>query len=289
MSKAIGTVNRYHHVVELFVGFLAHKADRPLSSLTPRDIEQFRTAQAAEGKSATTVNLSIKTLRIPLNLARRQGLILTNPAEAVELQPMAAKTRDVFTMAQIQALLAVCDTEWRGMILVAAFAGLRLGDIAKLTVANLDLERRTLRFSPQKDKRASKRRELEVPLHPDVERYFLDQPLSDDPAAPLFPHLSLRKIGGSTGLSAKFRKLMKNAGITAATLTEKNGGKGRRFYNLSFHSLRHTFVSMLANQGVHQEVRMKLAGHTTDVHARYSHHDLELLRKNVATLPTITN
>jgi hypothetical protein len=33
---------------------------------------------------------------------------------------------------------------------------------------------------------------------------------------------------------------------------------------------------------------MKLAGHTTDVHARYSHHDLELLRKNVNSLPTIT-
>jgi integrase len=270
---------------------LAHldkRADRPLSSLTPRDIELFRNEQAREGKSPTTVNLAIKTLRIPLNLARRQGLILSNPAEAVELQPMAAKTRDVFTMAQIQALLAASDSEWRGMILVATFAGLRLGDIARLTVANLDLERMTLRFFPQKDKRASQRRELEVPLHPDLERYFLDLPLEDEPTAPIFPTLSLRKIGGSTGLSAKFRKLMKKAGITADILTAKNAGKGRCFYNLSFHSLRHTFVSMLANQGVHQEVRMKLAGHTTDVHARYSHHDLEVLRKNVATLPTIT-
>ena len=160
--------------------------------------------------------------------------------------------------------------------------------IAKLTVGNLDLERRTLRFSPQKDKRSSQRRELEVPLHPDLERYFLDQPLADEVSAPLFPTLSQRKIGGSTGLSAKFRKLMKKAGIIAETLTAKNSGKGRCFYNLSFHSLRHTFVSMLANQGVHQEVRMKMAGHTTDVHARYSHHDLEVLRRNVATLPSIT-
>jgi integrase len=201
---------------------------------------------------------------------------------------MAAKTRDVFTIEQIHALLAVCDAEWRGMILVGAFAGLRLGDIAKLTVGNLDLDRRTLRFSPQKDKRSSQRRELEVPLHPDLERYLLDQPLADESNAAVFPALSQRKIGGSTGLSAKFRKLMKKAGITATKLTERNGGKGRCFYNLSFHSLRHTFVSMLANRGVHQEVRMKLAGHTTDVHARYSHHDLELLRKNVATLPTLT-
>jgi len=65
---------------------------------------------------------------------------------------------------------------------------------------------------------------LEVPLHPDLERYFLDLPLEDAATTPLFPSLSLRKIGGSTGLSAKFRKLMKKAGIVAETLTANNSG-----------------------------------------------------------------
>jgi integrase len=287
LSKAPGTVCRYQHVVSTFMAHLGAKADRPLSSLIPRDVESFRNAQTAEGKSPTTVNLVVKTLRIPLNLARRQGLILTNPAEAVELQPAMANTRDVFSMEEIQALLVAANTEWRGMVLVGAFAGLRLGDIAKLTVGNIDFDRRALRFSPQKDRRSNHPRELEVPFHPDVERYLLDLPLPENPDASLFPTLSRLRVGGSTGLSAKFRRLMKKAGIVSVPVEEAMRGKGRRFYPLAAHSLRHTFVSMLANRGVHQELRMKLAGHTSDVHQRYSHHDLELLRKNVESLPTL--
>jgi integrase len=175
------------------------------------------------------------------------------------------------------------------MILVGAFAGRRLGDIARLGVGNLDFERRALRFSPQKDRRSRQPRELEVPFHPDLEKYLLDLPLPDDLHAPLFPSLSRLRVGGSTGLSSKFRRLMKRAEIVSTQVGEKAEGKGRRFYGLSFHSLRHTFISMLANKGVQQELRMKLAGHTTDVHQRYSHHDLALLRQNVEALPTLPN
>jgi integrase len=40
----------------------------------------------------------------------------------------------------------------------------------------------------------------------------------------------------------------------------------------SFHSLRHTFVSRLANADVSADVRKALAGHDTDeAHARYTH------------------
>jgi integrase len=44
-------------------------------------------------------------------------------------------------------------------------------------------------------------------------------------------------------------------------------------------SLRHSFTSALANQGVASEVRMKLTGHKTEsAHRGYTHHKLEKLR-----------
>jgi hypothetical protein len=89
VCKAPGTIRRYQPVVATFLQHVGAKADRPLSSLVPRDIESFRNVQTGEGKSATTVSLAVKTLRIPLNLARRQGLVFTNAAEAVELPPIA--------------------------------------------------------------------------------------------------------------------------------------------------------------------------------------------------------
>jgi hypothetical protein len=55
---------------------------------------------------------------------------------------------------------------------------------------------------------------------------------------------------------------------------------------LSFHSLRHTAISEQANQGIAREVRMKLSGHKSEVHDRYTHHELETLRREVERVPS---
>jgi len=60
------------------------------------------------------------------------------------------------------------------------------------------------------------------------------------------------------------------------------------FSRKSFHSLRHSFSSALANAGVSADVRMKLTGHkSADVHQRYTHMQLEPLKKAIATLPAL--
>lgn len=65
-------------------------------------------------------------------------------------------------------------------------------------------------------------------------------------------------------------------------------GKGRTTTSLSFHSLRHTFVSALANAGVSAEARKKPSGLADDrTHAKYTHHEIEKLRTAVDTLPRV--
>jgi integrase len=62
----------------------------------------------------------------------------------------------------------------------------------------------------------------------------------------------------------------------------------RQLSRRTFHALRHSFTSALANAGVAPELRMKLTGHTTEaVHRGYTHHELESLRAAIAKLPTI--
>ena len=88
VTKATGTSKRYRHTVDEFLKHLGERANAGLQSLRPAEIESFRDLQVSDGKSAATANMVLKTLRIPLNLARRQGLIFTNPAEAVESPPI---------------------------------------------------------------------------------------------------------------------------------------------------------------------------------------------------------
>jgi integrase len=92
---------------------------------------------------------------------------------------------------------------------------------------------------------------------------------------------------GRIGLSQTFRGLMHKAGIFAeGESTERKKGKGRRVFELSFHSLRHTAISELANHGVAKEIRMKLSGHKSNVHERYTHHELEALRTQIERVPS---
>jgi integrase len=230
-TKAKGTTVRYRYVVEKFIELLGNRATTNLGNVRPSDISTFRDQQLKAGKSNGTANMVIKTLRIPFNIARRQGLILANPADAVDLLPTNRQSRTTFTRKQITDLMEVADTEWKGMILLGACHGLRLGDAVRLGWENISAERRSLILRPQKSKRSSVNPE-EYPLHPDVTDYITALPIhSSNPKAPLFPALSKKKLGGRTGLSETFRKLMHKAGIvTEGEKLDRKVGKGRRFW-----------------------------------------------------------
>jgi integrase len=66
-------------------------------------------------------------------------------------------------------------------------------------------------------------------------------------------------------------------------------GQGKRnFSQFSFHSLRHTTNTLLANNGVNQETRMTLIGQTTKaVNSDYTHMDLVKLRSEMKKLPRL--
>jgi integrase len=71
-----------------------------------------------------------------------------------------------------------------------------------------------------------------------------------------------------------FARIMARAKIEGE-VARKGNRQRRTVRTLTFHSLRHSFSSTMANAGVAEEVRMKLAGHSTrEVDAKYTHHEL---------------
>ena len=71
------------------------------------------------------------------------GYIATNPALAVDhLSTHEAKAqKETFTPEEIAKLLqAAPSDDWRGVILLGAFAGMRLGDALRLRWGNVDLQ-----------------------------------------------------------------------------------------------------------------------------------------------------
>jgi integrase len=133
-------------------------------------------------------------------------------------------------------------------------------------------------------------------MNPELRGFLAALKPAGAPEGPVFPELSKIPVKGRNGLSRRFKSIMENAGVPqeagakgqTAAKQEPGSTRRHRVPERSFHSLRHTFTSWLANADVAPELRMKLTGHTTaDVHAGYTHHELKTLADAVTRLPSL--
>jgi integrase len=146
----------------------------------------------------------------------------------------------------------------------------------------IDLEKNLVTFTPQT--RRKNKNLIRVPLHPDLEKELLKRPGVG--AAPLFPSLAGRETGGRHGLSAEFAAIMRKARVHGEIVRHTANGRGNT--TKSFHSLRHSFNSALANAGVGRELRQVLTGHASErMNEIYTHREVEPLRAAIAELPRV--
>ena len=281
LSKSERTADRYHTVVSQFLQHLGEKAERPLSSISIRDVEGFRDLRLSKKLSSRTVMQDIKILRGILEGARRQGLLLHNPAQGCELPRGKSKERETLTPEEVSKLITAATAEWKTAILVGYYLGARLEDAVTVNWEDVDFGDNVIRYKQRKTGR-----EVTAPLHPDLEAHLLGM-AGDDPRGNLTPELACRAGKGDGNLSKQFGRLMDNAGVDRGSSKEKGE---RAFSTKSFHSLRHSFASSLANAGIPDEVRMRLTGHSSeDVHQRYTHIQLQPLRSAIKKLPSLSN
>ena len=278
------TAIKYKGAVKGFVSDLGDRADVVLGGISPQDIRQWRDQRRKAGLSVTTCNQSVKLLKSAFGRAVTLGYLSVNPCAALEpLRDSEDATRDVFSRDQVATLVKTAEGDWRGLILFGFFTGLRLSDAANLTWDSIDLDKGWLRL---RTKKAGVY--VTIPLHADLLGWLALQTRGIG-KTPLFPSLYGTGGAGKSGLSSQFKRIMEKAKIGGRALRATTG-KGRKQSSLSFHSLRHSFVSALANAGIAPDLRQKLAGHTdSKSHARYSHHEIDAMRSAIKTVPSLKN
>jgi integrase len=278
LSVSHAAACRYQRATELFCQGLGARADKPLAGVTAADVAAYRDARLAENVAGGTLQHYIKIVRSMFNSARRQGLVLTNPVEAIELPRKRAHERSVFTIPELGALLSVATPEWATLIRLGFYTGARLSDLARLEWDAVDLASGTITFT--QGKTGAK---VVVPIHPELGEHLYS--IAADSIGALCPALSRAPATGRDGLSKQFIGLMGTAGIDPEVVQiSKNA-----FSTKSFHGLRHSFASALANSGVSADLRMKLTGHkSAEIHRTYTHVELALLRGAIDSLPRLS-
>ena len=282
------TVAFYRTTTKDFLNFMGGRADNHLETVTPADIRQFRDNVISNGRTGKTANHKLKCLRSIFGDAVKASALLQNPASSVkQVNENDSTAREPFTVEEVSKLLeATQDQSWKGMILLGLFTGIRIGDCAGLKAENIDMTRKLIRLMPSKTDR--RKQVIEIPMHSDLGKFFTLNPPSPFPKTPIFPTLQKVTPGGRRGLSARFKEIMEDAGVGRNVTRRVEDGAARETSARSFHSLRHTFTSMLAKADVSEEVRQKMTGHTeSTTHQLYTHLELETLRAGVDKIPNI--
>lgn len=174
-------------------------------------------------------------------------------------------TRRPLTEDEIYRLLHHCKPYWKVPIMVGLLSGLRIGDTAGLKWCNVTDESITIR----QQKTGSI---IRVPLHPDLKDEFAKMERPIDGNALVFPALAEKSS------KSIFYKFQMHAAIPAG------------MENITFHYLRHTFVSRLHESGCPLPAALALAGHcSTLIHLTYAQPSAEGLLDAIKHLPGINH
>ena len=278
-----GTKERYRHVVEKFLESLGKKSKSLINNISYRDVLRFIKSRQEEGLASKTVLVDAKALNTAFTLAKRLGHTQQNPVDkALASKPLKAVSsiKEIFSPSQVSALLSTAEGEWKTVIMLGYFTGARLEDCTKMLWDNVNFERKIIDFVASK----SSVRAV-IPMTDQLEAHLDSIASTDDPNPHLCPTLSQKVSGGKTGLSRGFKEIMVKAGIDPQ---EVQGQGTKMFSKLSFHSMRHSFNSLLANEGVDQETRMKLVGQKSKaINTDYTHLDMPKLEDAMSKLPPL--
>lgn len=215
-----------------------------LADVTPGTCREF--ASSLTGVPKTVAHIVSNCARLYRVVAPLHGLD-GDPWRGIR---MSAKSRQgrALTPAETAALLkATSGTEYGLAILIGLYTGLRYSDIARLRWDAIDGD--TIRMVPHKT--ASHGVEVVIPLHGRVVKA-----LPARCGEYVMPELARTYRWRKT--ADRFKLACEAAGVSHEGIT--------------FHSLRHTFVTRLAEAGIPEDIRRRLAGHSNAVtHDRYTH------------------
>jgi integrase len=257
-DRKLAARSRERHESVIRLHLLPTFGERPLSSITTGQVRAWRTACLARTGEATVVK-AYQIMRAVLNTAVDDELIRRNPCRVKGADRYDVPERPVLTVAEVYAVADAIAPRYRLLVLLAAFTGLRFGELASLRRRDVETENAALMVrrsqaemqtgalfdkAPKSDAGV---RPVAFPteLLPDVKRH-----LDGFAGAGRDGHVFLGPQGGRLR-----RSNFRDDWIKART-------KGRITADVHFHDLRHTGNTLAASGASLRELMTRM-GHST--------------------------
>lgn len=171
-----------------------------------------------------------------------------------EQELLAIKRYVYLDTNEIRELLELTKNHWMHSIIVTfVFTGIRRGEMLNLQWCDVDLERKVLQVTSQKQSKKSETKRT-IEIHPALLE-ILKEIKKTNASKLVFTKSDGERISPER-LHEEFRSII----------------KGTKFEGIGFHAFRHSLASNLAAKGVDQRIIDSILGHQTeDMRKRYRH------------------
>ncbi|WP_295695835.1 site-specific integrase, partial [Lapillicoccus sp.] len=225
----------------------------------------------------SSVRQAHRVFSLMLTLAVRDGRIMRNPAEGVRL-PRARKVEKRFLTHEQVTELADAAGEYRLVVLILAYCGLRYGELAALRVGRVDLLRRRLEVGESVTE-VGGRLVTGTPKSHQQRSVPVPRSLVDDLAVHMAGKAPDEYVFTSpTGSVLRLMNFRRRCFDRAAVVAGLEG--------LTPHELRHTAASLAVSAGANVKSVQRMLGHasaamTLDVYSGLFDDDLDAVAERL--------
>ncbi len=239
--------------------------DKLLSEITVAMIEQWRNKRLAQVKPSTC-NREVTFLKGLYTKAVDWGKATENPVKKVKMLREHNEKLVYLSDEDCDKLLAACTGHSRPLARLALNTGMRRGEVLALRWSDIDRQANVIRVTDSKNGTARN-----IPLNEGAQ-LALREALGFKHVQSGSPYVFCNGEGRPyVRIYTSWNNAIRRAGLQDKGYT--------------FHSLRHTFASRLANRGISLHMIGKLLGHKSErMTRRYAHLSPDVLHEAVSLL-----
>jgi integrase len=202
---SLRTVSGYSQVVDWVSKHQPFAKGKRLEAITKGDVERWVRFMRESKLAAATISKHAKRLRTMLQFAVDDRLLSENPAKGLKFgDETNAERKEYVSSEKVQRIINSChDHDWRLILGLARFAGMRPGEIVRLKWTDLDWDSERIRIAKFKTK------SRECPMFPPLKSMLLKA----SEAAPTGAIYVIQQYRESNGLCTRLDRIVEKAGF----------------------------------------------------------------------------
>lgn len=242
-NRAHATILAYGKDIDQLLDFVSKKEKKDIAYITKEDIRDFLDKLKKDSYTAKSISRKLNSIKTFYRFLRASGLLREDPAADIAHPKYEVKPPRILSKTEYRALRDACRDDIRisAIVEILLQTGTRIGELANLTVADVDLKNNKLFIRPR-ESHDGRSVPLNKAVRASIERYLEVRPNTKNST------LFVTKTGRSLlirNIRTAIDRYFRLAGID----------------NVKVNDLRHTFIAHHLMRGTPLTLISKLVGH----------------------------